>query len=300
MTPAKGSAVAKTAATKENPEQTEKIMAGVKSRDLQETPANIHLVGEVPHKKELQHFAVLNAIDMSEKTEKKKTGNTELTYLSWAWAWAAVKQKFPDAEYHIKKFENNLPYVYDPLTGYMVFTEMTIEGITHEMWLPVMNGANKAMKDKPYQYQVMQWQNGKKVSVTKDCAAADMFDINKTLMRCLVKNISMFGLGLYIYAGEDLPTPPEDEIGSSNVDASVKKRQQEKKEELQSDESPELTKARENIAKELMRISKKMSPSEKITFADETIKPIIGTAYYMNCENIEMLSNLYKKLKEIK
>ena len=87
----------------------------------------------------------------------------------------------------------------------MVFTDVTIDGLTHEMWLPVMNGANAAMKDKPYQYQVMQWQNGKKVSVTKDCAAADMFDINKTIMRCLVKNLAMFGLGLYIYAGEDLP-----------------------------------------------------------------------------------------------
>ena len=79
----------------------------------------------------------------------------------------------------------------------MVFTDVTIEGQTHEMWLCVMDGANKAMKAQPYTYKV---RNGEK---TVD--AATMFDINKTIMRCLVKNLAMFGLGLYIYAGEDLP-----------------------------------------------------------------------------------------------
>ncbi len=154
----------------------------------------------------MNHFTELNAINVNDKTELKN----KLTYLSWAWAWAEVKKVYPDATYNIKRFENGLPYVFDPKTGYMVFTDVTIEGLTHEMWLPVMDGANAAMKDKPYQYQVMQWQNGKKVSVTKDCAAADMFDINKTIMRCLVKNLAMFGVGLYIYAGEDLPDDGEE------------------------------------------------------------------------------------------
>jgi len=146
-------------------------------------------------------FIELSAINVNDKTEQKN----KLTYLSWPFAWSEVKKRCPDATYNIKRFEHNLPYVFDEKVGYMVFTDVTIDGLTHEMWLPVMDGANAAMKDKPYQYQVMQWQNGKKVSVTKDCAAADMFDINKTIMRCLVKNLAMFGLGLYIYAGEDLP-----------------------------------------------------------------------------------------------
>ena len=139
------------------------------------------------------YFIKLNNIDCSKKIEQKNG----LSYLSWAWAWGELKKKHPNATYVIKKFgENNLPYVYDEKTGYMVFTEMTIENITHEMWLPVMDGANKAMKQQAYEYKT-------KYGV-KTCEAADMFDINKTIMRCLVKNIAMFGLGLYIYAGEDL------------------------------------------------------------------------------------------------
>lgn len=143
-------------------------------------------------------FQTLNAIDVNDHVERKKSGKSYLSYLSWSWAWAELKKKYPDAEYEIKKFENNLPYVYDENTGYMVFTSVTIDGLTHEMWLPVMDGANKAMKAKPYSYDTKF--NGK-----KNVEAATMFNINKTIMRCLVKNLAMFGLGLYIYSGEDLP-----------------------------------------------------------------------------------------------
>lgn len=142
-------------------------------------------------------FDELNAINVNEKTEKKKSGGTELTYLSWTWAWAEVKKRFPDAHYEIV-MHDGLPYVYDENTGYMVFTNVTIDGITHMMWLPVMDGSNKAMKDKPYTYST-------KYNGEKTVDAATMFDVNKTIMRCLVKNLAMFGLGLYIYAGEDLP-----------------------------------------------------------------------------------------------
>ena len=142
----------------------------------------------------MENFIKLNSIDCSNKVEKKNG----LSYLSWAWAWAELMKIYPNATYKIKKFgEEQLPYVYDENTGYMVFTEMTIDGITHEMWLPVMDGANKAMKNKSYTYKTKFGE--------KYVEPADMFDINKTIMRCLVKNIAMFGLGLYIYAGEDLP-----------------------------------------------------------------------------------------------
>lgn len=85
----------------------------------------------------------------------------------------------------------------------MVYTHITINGITKRMWLPVMDGANKSMKDQPYKYTT---RNGEKT-----CEAASMTDINKAYMRCLTKNISMFGLGMYIYAGEDLPEKPEED-----------------------------------------------------------------------------------------
>lgn len=162
-------------------------------------------------------FEVLNKVNVNGHTEKKNG----LTYLSWAWAWAEVKKVYPDAHYEIEKFAG-LPYAYDPLTGYMVYTTVTIEGLTHEMWLPVMDGANRAMKSEAYEYKVknpyFKWAkladdgkyydkygNEQPEYLEKVCEAATMFDINKTIMRCLVKNLAMFGLGLYIYAGEDLP-----------------------------------------------------------------------------------------------
>jgi hypothetical protein len=145
----------------------------------------------------MKHFEILNTINCNGKTEKKNG----LTYLSWTYAWEEVKKNFPEATYKVVKF-NNLPYMFDEKTGYMVFTEVTIEGITHEMWLPVMDGANKSMKDKPYEYST---KYGK-----KSVEAATMIDINKTIMSCLTKNLAMFGMGLYIYSGEDMPETVEE------------------------------------------------------------------------------------------
>lgn len=145
-------------------------------------------------------FETLNAINVNGMTEKKKqTNGTTLTYLSWSSAWQVVKEKFPDVEYEIERNpETNLPYWYDPLTGYMVFTKVTIGNQTHEMWLPVMDATNHAMKSEPYEVKTRY--------KTYTVPAATMTDINKACMRCLVKNLSMFGLALYIYQGEDLPS----------------------------------------------------------------------------------------------
>lgn len=154
-------------------------------------------------KKQNDVFKTLNGINVNEHTEKKKNGSTELTYLSWAWAWAEVMKKYPDAEYTIFHDEQHRPYIEDPVLGIMCMTTVTINGQTREMWLPVMDGANKAMKREAYTYKV--WNRQTNRMEEKTVAAATMFDINKTIMRCLVKNLAMFGLGLYIYAGEDLP-----------------------------------------------------------------------------------------------
>lgn len=139
-------------------------------------------------------FDSLNAINVNDKVEKK----SNLTYLSWAWAWAEVKKVYPSATYTVLRDPmNEKPYFYDENLGYMVMTSVTIEGQTLDMWLPVMDSSNQAMKKDSYEY-------GTRYGV-KTVDAATMFDINKTLMRCLTKNLAMFGLGLYIYAGEDLP-----------------------------------------------------------------------------------------------
>ena len=163
-------------------------------------------------------FDALYSLDLSDKLEKRE--NDKLSYLSWANAWAEFKRAYPNAKYRIiKNQETNLPYFNDPNIGIMVYTEVTADGQTYEMWLPVMNGANKAMKEQAYTYQV--YDTFKKQYVEKTVNAATMFDVNKTIMRCLVKNLAMFGLGLYVYAGEDIPN---EEILQN--DSNLQKKQQ--------------------------------------------------------------------------
>ena len=146
-------------------------------------------------------FDALYSLDLSDKLERRE--NDKLSYLSWANAWAEFKRAYPNAEYRIiKDTATNLPYFNDPNIGIMVYTEVTADNQTYEMWLPVMDAKNKAMKEQPYTYQV--YDSYKKTYVEKTVQAATMFDINKAIMRCLVKNLAMFGLGLYVYAGEDL------------------------------------------------------------------------------------------------
>lgn len=148
--------------------------------------------------KKVSLFETLSSIDLSKYTEKRE----DLSYLSWVNAIIelsrVLSEKSLDWNYEIKRFgENNLPYVYDPATGFMVSTSVTIDGVTREMWLPVMDGKNKTMLDHPYEYTT---KNGK-----RRVEAATMFDINKTIMRCLTKNIAIFGLGIRLYQKEDLP-----------------------------------------------------------------------------------------------
>ena len=86
----------------------------------------------------------------------------------------------------------------------MCHTAVTSEGETLEMWLTVMDGKNQAMKKQPYYDQTIYGE--------KQVAQATMFDINKTIMRCLVKNLAMFGMGIYIYSGDDLPEADVEEV----------------------------------------------------------------------------------------
>ena len=130
-------------------------------------------------KKQESVWEVLSSINVNDKIEKKNG----LTYLSWSWAWAEVKKRYPSATYRIyRNPDTKQPYDFTPEVGYMCYTYVTIEGQELEMWLPVMDYRNKSMINN-----------------------ATTFDINKTIMRCLVKNLAMFGLGHYIYSGEDLP-----------------------------------------------------------------------------------------------
>lgn len=120
-------------------------------------------------------WKTLSVINVNDKVEKKNN----LTYLSWAWAWGVLMDNFPQSNYVVN----------EPKTesdgSMMVSVTLTIKDGDREatrcMWLPVMDNRNNAIK------------------------SPTTTDINKATMRCLTKTISMFGLGFYIYAGEDLP-----------------------------------------------------------------------------------------------
>jgi len=142
-------------------------------------------------KKKQTTFEKLSAVNVNKYVEKKNG----LTYLSWAFAWAETKKHCPDARYEI------LETTYDDSIGFMCNTQVTIEGETLGMWLPVMDTKNQSMKKHKYSYTTRYGE--------KEVAGATTFDINKTMMRCLVKNLAMFGLGIYIYAGEDMPMEEE-------------------------------------------------------------------------------------------
>lgn len=164
-------------------------------------------------------FDALSTLDMSDKVERREN----LTYLSWSNAWSEFKYAYPSATYRIvKNPETGLPYFADPDLGIIVFTEVTVDEVTHEMWLPVMDNKNKSMKLDPYTYQV--WDSYKKQHTEKTVQAASMFDVNKTIMRCLVKNLAMFGLGLYIYSGDDLPDKASTEDNASGNNGQQKSR----------------------------------------------------------------------------
>lgn len=123
-------------------------------------------------------FEKLNSVNVNGHTEKKNG----LTYLSWAWAWAEVKKAAPDATYTIYENKDGWNYFTDGRTCW-VKTGVTIDGIEHIEMLPVMDHRNRSI---PLE------------QVTS-------FDVNKSIQRSLTKACARHGLGLYIYAGEDLP-----------------------------------------------------------------------------------------------
>lgn len=154
-------------------------------------------------------FEKLSSIDVSGKTEKK----SNLTYLSWAWAWGELKKSYPDASYTI--YENEIDdllvhgeqafpikrtvnYFTDGRTAW-VKVGVTVDGQEHIEMLPVMDHRNKSIA----------------------LNAIDSFAVNKTIQRALTKAIARHGLGLYIYAGEDLPETVKEDQHNEQVLAAL-------------------------------------------------------------------------------
>lgn len=128
--------------------------------------------------KQENYFETLNNVDVSDKIEKKNGSS----YLSWAYAWGEVKKRYPDANYKVYENAEGWNYHTDGRSGW-VKTGVTIAGIEHIEFLPVMDNRNRSISLE---------------SITS-------FDVNKAIQRSLTKAIARHGLGLYIFAGEDLP-----------------------------------------------------------------------------------------------
>ena len=146
-------------------------------------------------------FDSLNEINVNEKTEKK--GN--LTYLSWAWAWSEVKKLYPTVSRTVYETPEGMNYFNDSNTAW-VKVGVTIDDIEHIDYLPIMDFRNSSIKaDK----------------VTS-------FDVNKAIQRSTTKALALHGLGLYIYAGEDLPEgyeapePPKPKLDAKRLDSALK------------------------------------------------------------------------------
>lgn len=146
-------------------------------------------------------FEALSKINVNEKTEKK--GN--LTYLSWSWAWAEVKKLHPNVTRTIYKNESGWNYHTDGRTAW-VEVGVTIDGLEHIDHLPIMDFRNNS------------------ISVDK----VTSFDVNKAIQRSTTKALALHGLGLYIYAGEDLPEgyeapkPPKPKLETKRLNDALK------------------------------------------------------------------------------
>jgi len=125
-------------------------------------------------------WETLSKIDCNAHVEKKG----RFSYLSWTWAWAMVKERYPLAHYTLE------PDITYPDGTMEVRCTVAIDELSHTMWLPVINSNNKAI------------------------ANPNAFDVNSSRMRCLVKCLAMFGLGHYIYAGESVPQHGDNEAAA--------------------------------------------------------------------------------------
>lgn len=191
-------------------------------------------------------FEVLSTVNVNEHVEQKNG----LSYLSWAWAWSEFKKRYPYSFFEVLESENGVNYFTDGRTCWVKTRVTLVDGdVTHvqEESLPIMDFKNK--------------------SIPADVVTS--MDVNKAIKRCLVKNLAYFGLGMYIYAGEDLP-----------------------------EDSAEVASLKAKIETELQRISKGKTQEEKIELSAKVVKPICGGSY-RNVDDASKLTTLLEELKKL-
>ena len=182
----------------------------------------------------LSVFETLNKINVIDKTEKKNG----LTYLSWAWAWGEIKRAFPSATFTIYERETSfgpVNYFTDGKTCW-VKTGLTIEGLEHIEELPVMDFRNNSVP----------------------LEAVRSTDVNKAIQRSLTKAAARHGLGLYIYAGEDLP----------ESEAEGKKREEDEKKKREAEVEMEYQRAAQAVKEA------KITPAKEAEATVQTVEAI--------------------------
>lgn len=204
-------------------------------------------------------FNTLQSINCNDHVEKKNG----LSYLSWAWAWGIAKQFYPKSYYTIYENEDHWNYHNDGKTGWVKTGVTIVDGdyeLEHIEYLPIMDFRNSSIP-------------------LKDIKS---FDVNKAIQRSLTKALARHGLGLYIYAGEDLPAESEQD-----------KKAREEEERMLHEQVEDLQR---KISAEIVKATKTMNDDQKMTFANETIIPIIGFVNYRKCQDVDKLNQLLVKL----
>lgn len=199
-------------------------------------------------------WETLSKIDCNEHKESKNG----LSYLSWAWAWGILMENYPDATY---EFFNECR---DDLGHVEVWCRVRIGELERIMWLPVMDYKNNAMKN------------------------PDLRKISDTRMRCLTKCISMFGLGHYIYAGEDLPSGPDEPEKKPEPKKPAPKKSAEKKTEPPAQNKSEATAS--------------PGPSAQIGSAEEAANAVtflIDTVDQFASDSVQSLKEFYGNNKPV-
>jgi hypothetical protein len=195
-------------------------------------------------------FKELSVIDCGEYIETIPQGNRKLSYISWSDAWQLLKEKCPDANY-----EHHEPVTF-PNGEMMVFCTVTVNGVSHRMHLPVLGNKNQPLKN------------------------PNVFDINTSMQRCFAKAISMHGLGLYVYRGEDLP--PTEAIDNTAMYNEFMRRYEENKHDCAVWYS--------QLSQEEMSAVKEGSPKNKKTATQTLVRELVAKMHVNFDDYAERLS----------
>lgn len=215
-------------------------------------------------------FETLSKIDVKDKIEKKNG----LAYLSWAYAWAELKKIYPNANYKIYETENGCIYWNDGKTAW-VKTGVIVDDLEHIEYLPIMDFRNKSI---PLE------------NITS-------FDVNKAIQRSLTKAVARHGLGLYIYAGEDLPENETDieptkkqeveEVLEKNIEGIIERCEA----KIASTGTPYF---RVKVQGEIFSVYNKKDLKEGLKIKTKLVK----NGKFWNCRDFEVIENFIKDTED--